>query len=110
MAREVSYCCCCHFLPSSSVDPLTDCLLLVVIPAVAHRFSEKANKIAKRSLLICRTVKQVIINAKKKKEERGSVDEGKEKSNLDEEKFMELNERRVKARKDISNIILKHQD
>jgi len=39
-------CCCYHLLPSSSINPLTDCLLLVVvIPAVVHRFSEKANKI-----------------------------------------------------------------
>lgn len=52
---------------------------------------------------------------KKRKEKEGASVKARKERNLYEEMFAELNERRVKARKDqlspnISNIILKHQD
>lgn len=59
----------------------------------------------------------VIIDREKKKEKKkeGASAKARKERNLYEEKFAELNESWVKARKDIlspniSNIILKHQD
>ncbi|KAL6261000.1 hypothetical protein P5V15_008527 [Pogonomyrmex californicus] len=70
-------------------------------PCRCHPCS-RADSWRKRTKLrdICYLVARLVIDEKKEKRERKSVKASK-KRNLCEEKFAELNEKRVKARKDI---------
>lgn len=65
--------------------------------------------------LVIERSKESSLMGKKNKEKEGVLVKARKERNLDEEKFAKLNERRVKARKNIlspniSNIVLKHQD